>query len=357
MINFHPAAKNPSVDLRVAPPGARAGSNFTPTRLDAVSLSGASLLKPKTAKGKALLVLGGLAVVAGGLATLPPAATPPPASQCTSSTWSAETNQGEMKVEVIPEQMGSIDIVRQTYTETYTDSQGETQTRTVNVDRSPIGVYLGDGLFFDTNGNLAMIPARAFGGPLVEPTQGKTLLEPDGWLNDITIDRQGSEVKVDAQGFGVLNSIKVTEGTEQTKIDPWGLGKWNSITITRHGNQTTIDPHGFGSWDAITITRDGNNLRVTEPGWFWNHTNITKTENAYRIDPDGPLNSTSAFFCGDQVTMDSNGILNTITIKNHNGTLEISHPGPWNDATVTRTDKGVRIDGSGFLDNAVIRHE
>ena len=137
--------------------------------------------------GKIALVGLGAAVAIGGLTGCSSPSTPPPVSQCTSTDFTASTSDGEFRVEVVPQDLGTVDLVRNTTTET--DSEGDTET--VDVPLSDVGIYLGDGIFFDSNGNLSLIPARAF-GVQVTPSDATTIqYQPQGWGNDLTIRRDG----------------------------------------------------------------------------------------------------------------------------------------------------------------------
>lgn len=281
---------------------------------------------------------------------------PPPAEQCTSNSWETSTSEGQFKVEVLPEQLGSIDLIRQTETTTSTDSDGDTETDTDPVALSPIGVYLGDGIFFDTNGNLRLVPARAFGLQITDGDASSITVEQQGILNDLSIERDGGRVVVDGSGFGRLNSIVVTEGANGATINPHGFGNWNSIKFEQRGNRTIIDPHGFGSWDQIVITRDGNRTTIEQPGWFHTTTTITRTENSIKVDPPGPWNTSVAHFCGDHVKIDPTGPWNDTEIHRDGQNVEVTRRGAWNDSSIElKPEGGAVFRNEGPLNDITVR--
>ena len=304
-------------------------------------------------KGKLALLGLGAAVAVVGLSGCTAPSTPPPISQCTSDQFSASTEAGAFRVEVIPSELGSVDLIRQTTTETDTDSDGDTTTTTEDVPLSPIGVYLGDGIFFDSNGNLSLVPARAFGVQVTPSDASSIRVSPDGWGNDFSIERNGSRVEVDAQGFGKLNAFTVQEGENSAFIDVPSIGGLGDVRIERRGSTTTIDPVGFGSWDQIRIVRSGNSIRVEQPGWGGDIV-IDKTENSFSVDYPGWGGKTNAHYCEDGLTIDRYGSWGDVKLEKNGDQISVDRRGWRADSKVTLRPDGAKVDSESWLGDTQI---
>lgn len=344
---------NTNINKFSSAPGIR-GSK--PAKPPALKLTPQESFEPSAGdsnKGKLLLLGLGAAVAVVGLSGCTAPSNPPPISQCTSDQFTASTEDGTLKVEVIPSELGTIDLVRQTTTETDTDSDGDTTTTTEDVPLSPIGVYLGDGIFLDSNGNLSLVPARAFGVQVTPSDATSIRVSPDGWGNDFTIERNGSNVEVDAQGFGKLNAFTVREGENSAYIDVPSIGGLGDVRIDRRGNTTTIDPVGFGSWDQMRIVRNGNTIRVEQPGWR-SDIIITKTENSFSVDYPGWGGEAKAHFCKDEITIDHYGSWSDVKLKKDGDKISIDRRGWRADSEITLRPGGAKVDSESWLGDTQI---
>ncbi len=293
-----------------------------------------------------LFVAAALAGVAGlaGCAATP--STPPSSTTCT-AVPAAEGNQaaaamqsqsqtGSMEFQVVPEGLGRIDLIRQTESKSTTDSDGNTSTTEEDVAYSPFGVYLGNGLFHDTNGNLSLVPGLAFqegfapapssticfDGPwgadyqVAPDGQGVTLDGP--WGSDFTVTRDGQVTKVDGP-WG--NDHEVTAQGDTVKVDgPWS----KDYKITRSGDTIKSD----GPWgDDYTVQKDGDRTQVDGP-WGRDYT-IQREGNT--INVSGPW--------GSKVSIVREG--DTLTVKV-----------PWSaDYKIIREGDSVRVDGPWGVDS------
>ncbi len=238
---------------------------------------------------------------------------------------------GDYGVEVLPQGTARIDLHRETRTET--DSDGDSHTE--NVEYSPVGVYLGSGVFLDLNGNLSLIPERAF----AETSRG------------------AAASHVDIDGPGIFNRIDVRRDAGGVTVDPSGPG---SYRITHEGNRIRVDGPLWADWN---ISREGDTTRVDLP--LWGNFQVTRTENGARVR--GPVFLDYAITRqGDQLNVDG-PLFNDYTITRQGDALQVSGPafhridvsqhgtttrqeGRTYAYNVTRDGNEVKVDGPGWDD-------
>lgn len=201
--------------------------------------------------------------------------------------------QQALKFEIIPNAAGKIDIIRQTHTETSTDSEGNTTTETVDDPLQPVGVYLGNGLFLDAGLNLSLVPARVQNGPILPQDFSRAEIQGQlGAWSRSTITQNENQVTISSP---LSFSHTITRDSEdQTTLQLGTFGafqKFNRIVITRNGDSTTIQgwaPRGFEAMSRIEITQDGNTTTVRPFGIRGLvTTDIIREGNEVRVQPFG----------------------------------------------------------------------
>lgn len=323
-----------------APPGSRASVRPTQETAHAdgipvdtaadVSDSQRSIgfLKATLVAGLGLASLAGIAGMVGAQQSAPPP--PHPSHQSVPARAGNEAavalqqqgTDGEMKFQVLPEGLGRVPLIRES--DKYPDYDVSE-----NDVYSPMGVYLGDGVFHDLNGNLVLVPGAAF--PDFVP-QGATSIKVDNkWTPgyeitekgdgllvdgsmDQTITRHGDTVDVD----GPLNAdFRVTESGDRVRVDG-AFG--HDYDMTRQGD--TIRVQGKGA-DAYSIKREGDTLHIDGPG---DH-DLTVRREGNTITVEGPKGRET------RITRDGD----TISVE-----------GSGSNQTLRREGNAVRMDSSFF---------
>ncbi len=333
-----------------APPGSPAPAAAT----SADAYVGPAPVAPSSSEGSkktGLRVAAGLALGLVGLGLMgcaqPLAAAPPPAITCVSQHYQAT---GDFSVEVIPEGITRVDVVRGTHTVTEKGLDGKDVTRTVDNDYHPVGVYLGDGLFYDLNENLVLVSDRVQNGPYVPAEASSIWIDPTGWSNTTGISRSGSTWTVDPPGWG--NSTSLGQNGCRILIDPAGwsnstsltrdaqgrtvidrTGWANEIVLSRSADQVQVDPSGIGN--TVTVRLAEGRSEVDPPGWG-NTTVVTYGSNQSRVDPEGWANETSIVRDGNVIRVRPSGVFTQeTTITLGKGEIRVDPPG-WNNETVIR---------------------
>lgn len=257
--------------------------------------------------------------------------------------------QQALKLEVIPNEVGKVDLIRQTHEETSTDINGEEDTDTVKDDLQPVGIYLGNGIFLDRGMNLSLVPTRIFNEPVVPQDFQQVDIQAPGW-NRTTLTQQGNQTTIQKRGelpdtvtenspdqttyqFGTffkatrgINQLTVTRDGNQTIVQPPRVAGWESftrITITQEGNTTRIHPHWTAGTD-ITITREGNQVTVNR--FLSQRTTITRAE-------DGTITVKTPLQTSETIQRGANG-LNHAEAGSHRNIQEqgdqliLDSPGP-----------------------------
>jgi hypothetical protein len=230
-----------------------------------------------------------------------------------------------LKLEIIPNEVGKVDIIRQTHEEESTDINGEEDTDTVKDDLQPVGLYLGNGLFLDRGMNLSLVPTRIFNEPVIPQDfqQAEIQGQFGGRWNRTTLTQQGNVTTIQVPGeladrvtedgpdqttyqFGTFfkatqgnNRLTVTREGNQTVVQPPRVQGWESFTrivITQEGNTTRIHPHWTAGTD-ITITREGNKVTVSQ--FLGQRTTITRADDG-TISVRAPLQTTETIQRGSQ---------------------------------------------------------
>ncbi|MBN9420611.1 hypothetical protein ABS71_17675 [bacterium SCN 62-11] len=228
-----------------------------------------------------------------------------------------QDRETSMRFEVLPNATGKIDVVRQQDSE----SDGNNGTRNVNRPHSPLGVYLGDGIFLDANQNLSFVPARLLQGPVMEPARS---IEVSG-TQSATVTQSGAETKIDR--FLMDQTVRKL-GADQVEFR---AGSWGGpIQISRSGDTTTIQGGNF--YKPVTITHTDSRVTVREGGLFGSSvdTIISRDGNRFEV-------ARNSFF-GPKVQ----GSINEAGQVSYQGTGIV-------DAVVQRADNGLVTTRNGFL--------
>ena len=259
----------------------------------------------------------------------------PPISDTVTTTLPAAgisvdpAHSGQLGVEVLPQGTTRIDLHRETRTEH--DSDGH--TRQEDVEYNSVGVYMGSGVFLDLNGNLSLIPERAFEeSPRGAAAQSVSIEGPGLW-NTTRVSRNGNTIVVDPAGPG---SWAITHNGNNLKVDGPLWSDWN---FTQQGDTTRVD---FPLWGNFQVTRGENGTRVSGPAFL--DYQLTRNGNELRVD--GPLwNDYTITRTGD--SLDVRGPAFThITVSQHGTTTR--QAGRTYGYNVTRDGNEVKVDGPGW---------
>lgn len=209
---------------------------------------------------------------------------------------------------------------------------------------SPFGVDVGNGLFYDLNGNLTFNPTR------VSENFHSITVDPPGLFNSTTITRSGSEIRIDPAG--PLNSTFIDMADGRTIID--APGRFNEVTVRETGGTTTITPPTLpGLINPTTIRQHGDTVRYDPPGLF-NRTVITRDGSTTRIAVPGWGNDVTISNHGDTTRMAYPGWGNDVTITRSGDRTTIDPYGLGNSITITRTGDQVRVDPPGWANSVTI---
>lgn len=345
---FSPSHRASSLDWS-APPGVDQSRvsdlvDLSPPTVTEPAVSGRSLGKAGLWGGLLVAVAAAGVLTGCGLPSEPPAE--PEVSQVdpgTSANIQVLAGETELAVELVPVEDGRVDIIRQTHTEE--DENGESHT--VEDPYSPIGVHLGGGLFYDLNGNLSLVPTRAFEAPVAGEFT-RLEIDPPGWGNDKTTLRvNGSRVTVDPPGWSDETSINLSG--DRAEIDPPGFS--NTLTITRNSNRVTIDPPGWGN---DIVVEYGPTSVTVDPSGFGNTTTVRLSENTIVVDGPAWSDNTDITRNGGTIKVDPDGWSNTTEIRHRGNRTTFDGPN-WNDETeVTVDGNRTEIDGPNWNDTTTI---
>lgn len=298
----------------------------------------------RVAAGVALALVGlGLAGCAQG-AVAPP---PPAALTCVSEHYQAT---GDFAVEIIPDAMARVDVLRGTHTETQKDSTGQDVQVTVDNEYASVGVYLGDGLFYDLNENLVLVPDRVHNGPYVPADASSISLDPYGWNNTTDVTRSGSTWTVDPVGWN--NSTSLSQKGCRIELDPSGWNNGTSVTRDSQG-RTVIDRTGWQN--EIVLTRSADQVSV-DPSGIGNTVSVRLGPNRTEVDPPGFANTTVVRFGSGSVEIDPEGWANETTISRSGKVVTITPPGILaRSTTITLGEREIQVDRPGFNNGTTIR--
>ncbi|MBS2034937.1 hypothetical protein JST97_08110 [bacterium] len=202
--------------------------------------------------------------------------------------------QQSLRFEVIPNAMGKVDIIRQTHTETRSDSDGKgTHSETVKDDLQPVGVYLGNGLYLDAGLNVSLVPDRVLHEPIIP--QDFSRIDINGqfgsWSHDV-ITQNGNQVSIKSPLQFRHTITRDSENQTTLQLGTFSpFQKFSKIVISRQGNTTTVQgwaPHGLEAMNRIEITQNGNVTNVHPWGIRGLvDTRITREENKITVQRFG----------------------------------------------------------------------
>lgn len=217
---------------------------------------------------------------------------------------------------VLPEGVPRIDLDRSTSTNYSTDMDGNQTQSESNDPYSPVGTYMGAGIFRDINDNLMFVPqlamgqevgltqfqearlgdsqGRWFGSPTLtrnaDGSVSTTRLSPDGFRNNGTSTQTLSGSRTRDEVVRTPNGIEIRDWN-RTRYEIKQNG--NGVQIFRHGRQThsimrqenTIHLQKYTHRPDV-ITQQGNTITVTE-GYSSRPQTITKTDNGFQVEQRG----------------------------------------------------------------------
>lgn len=273
-----------------------------------------SLAKVGLAAGLAVASLAGVAGMVGLQQSAPP--TPPPTHQSqparagneAATALQQQNPQDSMKFQVLPEGLGRVDLIREN------DRHPDAEDGGKDV-YSPLGVYLGDGIFHDLNNNLVLVPGAAF--PDYAPVGANKIKVDNKWSSgyeviekgdgllvdgalDQTITRHGDTVEVDGPLFA---DFQVQESQDGVRVHgPLGA----NLQMRRQGD--TIEVQGRGSHENYTVKREGNTLHIDGPG---DH-DLTVRREGNRIVVESPKGETRITRDGNRISVEGAGTNQTL---------------------------------------------
>lgn len=213
---------------------------------------------------------------------------------------------------ILPEAVPRIDIDRSTSSTTSTDMDGNTTTTESNDPYSPVGTYMGAGIFRDINDNLMFVPQLALGQQVgLTQFQSARLGDSQGrWFASPTLTRQGdgsvTTTRLSPDGFQTDGTSLRTVNGKRTRDEvvrtPNGLEirdwnrtryeikqKGNGVEIYRHGRMThslmrqenTIHLQNYNHRPDV-ITQNGNTITVQEG--YGRPQTITQNSHGFSVD-------------------------------------------------------------------------
>lgn len=292
-------------------------------------------------------LLGALALVGMAGCSGPSQPPPPEVSQSQVATPAEQSRAEAVRPGVAIYDGTRLDIIRQTESET--DSDGHSQTR--DVDLSPFGVDLGDGLFLDLNGNLSyeMAPGMVVRDPHHLEYTVPSLLGPKA---SVTVDQtpQGTVIRQPSLIGGPATWRISQQGNDTVIEEPTLFGGPARTTIHREGNVTTISKPGLGGpYEVARVIDAGGHTEVRQPALgrpivtTIDHAGATTTikqpalfkpvvttieQKSNEIMARYPGGSTTIRRIDNERTVVEHRGFGTATaeIHRHDNTLEISHP-------------------------------
>lgn len=217
---------------------------------------------------------------------------------------------------VLPEGVPRIDLDRSTSTTYSTDMDGNQTSSESNDPYSPVGTYMGAGIFRDINDNLMFVPQLAMGQEVgLTQFQEVRLGDSQGrWFGSPTLTRNAdgsvSTTRLSPDSFrnngttlqtmsGSRSRDEVVRTGNGIEIRDWNRTRYeikqngNGVQIFRYGRQThtltrqenTIHLQKY-TYRPDVITQDGNTITVTE-GYSSRPQTITQTENGFRVEQKG----------------------------------------------------------------------
>lgn len=312
----------PSVDQAPATPP----SDLVELRASRVSRAGLASL--------AVLGVMGAAVTAAVLLAPGPALTVGQLGSALHPQTAQQDRDSSMRFEVLPNAAGKIDLVRQQDSE----DDGDGGSRSVDRQLSPLGVYLGDGVFLDSNMNLSFVPSRVVQGPVLEPAQS---LEVRGAIR-ADVSQQGDTTTI--QRFGPDQSVRQL-GADRVEFRP---GSWSSpVQISRSGDTTTIEGGAFSY--PVTITRSENQITVRQSGLFGSSSStvISRSDHQFEMTRGslfGGKVNVSVNGMG-QVEYQGRGVSDTLVQRGENGIVTVR--GGWGSSQSTLDLRGDSVRETG----------
>jgi hypothetical protein len=260
--------------------------------------------------GLAVLGVMGAAMTAAVLLTPGPSITVSQLGTSLLPQTAQQDRDSSMRFELLPNAAGKIDLVRQHDSE----DDGNNGTRLVERQRSPMGVYLGDGVFLDTNQNLSFVPSRLVQGPVIEPAGSVQIRGTER----ATITQDGATTNIER--FGPDQSVRRL-GADRVEFT---TGSWGTpVQISRSGQATTVEGGSF--FKPVTITRSGDRVTVREGGLFGTsvETIISRDGNRFDVSRNSILGGRVQGSVNEagQVSYQGTGVSDTVVQRGENGVV------------------------------------
>lgn len=227
---------------------------------------------------------------------------------------------------ILPESVPRIDLDRSTSSTTSTDLNGNPTTTESDDPYSPVGTYMGAGIFRDINDNLMFVPQLALGQDVgLTQFQSARLGDSEGrWFGSPTLTRQAdgsvTTTRLSPDGFQndgtslrTLNGKRTRDEVVRTpnglEIRDWNRTRYeikqkgNGVEISRYGRVThtlmrqenTIHLQKY-TYRPDVITQNGNTITVQE-GYRRPQT-ITQNEHGFTVD-NGSRHITTTYSSGE----------------------------------------------------------
>lgn len=216
---------------------------------------------------------------------------------------------------VLPEGVPRIDLDRSTSTTYSTDMDGNQTSSESDDPYSPVGTYMGAGIFRDINDNLVFVPQLALGQEVgLTQFQDARLGESQGrWFGSPTLTRNAdgsvTTTRLSPDGFrtngtsvqslsGSRTRDEVVRTPNGLEIRDWNRARYeikqngNGVEIFRYGRKThsmtrqdnTIHLQKYNNRPDV-ITQEGGTITVQEA--YRRPQTITRTENGFHVEREG----------------------------------------------------------------------
>jgi hypothetical protein len=244
-----------------------------------------------------------------------------------------------------------LEIARETYT-LKKNAGGTSEVEIRQKALSSLGVDVGNGLFYDLNGNLTFNPLR------FQEDYSTISIMPQNFLNTTTIERDGDLINIMPRSSPIQGRTKIRTGEGKLTVNypgeikptiilqqegrtliqaPGQLGLLNTTYITEKGNLVRIDPpEGAGSTFIRTAENEQGEkeTRILAPG-ITQEIVITGSGDSSRIKYQDSGNDTLITRSGDKTIIQPSALGETITITRDGNKITVNHFGWKKDVSIT----------------------
>jgi hypothetical protein len=247
---------------------------------------------------------------------------------------SAETRMGIQSYNNIELLNGlRLEVSRETYTVKKTDGS-QSQVETHRKDFSSLGVDVGNGLFYDLNGNVTFNPMR-----LHEDFTTVTVT-PQSFYDTITISRDGDRFNIIPRSSPVQGRTRIKAAEGRLTINY--PGTIEPTTIIQEQSRTMVQSPGhMGLLDTVYITEKSDQVRIDSPG------SKESTFIKYGENDEGDKEA--------KILLPESS--HEINITRRGEITTIKYPESGNDTVITRSDNKTVIRPAGLGESITITRE